>query len=45
MNTDKQIVTEENYSEDHVTEDDIARENGFWIDDDGDWQDMEDYDW
>ncbi len=30
----------------YVSEDDIARENGCWIDDDGHWQPIEDeYDW
>lgn len=32
--------------EDRTTEDDIARENGFWVDDDGDWQPLpDDDDW
>ena len=31
----------------NVTEDDIARENGFWVDEDGNWQplDDDDLDW
>lgn len=29
------------YWEDRVTEDDIARENGFWVDDDGHWQELD----
>ena len=37
---------EEDFYEDHVTEDDIARENGFWVDDDGHWRELdEDDDW
>lgn len=27
--------------EDRVTEDDIARENGFWVDEDGHWQELD----
>ncbi len=30
--------------EDYVTEDDIARENRFWVDDDGHWQELDDDD-
>ena len=33
------------YREEYVTEDDIARENGFWVDDDGHWRELPDEDW
>ena len=38
---------EEDYVEEYVTEDDIARENGFWVDEDGHWQELDDdlFDW
>ena len=32
------------YPEDHVTEDDIARENGFWVDEDGHWRELDEED-
>jgi len=33
------------YREDYVSEDDIARENGFYVDDDGHWRELpDDYD-
>ena len=31
-------------TEEYISIEDIARENGFWIDDDGEWQDIEE-DW
>jgi hypothetical protein len=33
------------YREEYVTEDDIARENGFWVDEDGHWRELPDEDW
>jgi len=34
------------YEEEYVSIDDIARGEGFWIDDDGHWQELpDDYDW
>ena len=38
---------DESWRDEYVSEDDIARENGFWIDDDGHWQplDDDDYGW
>ena len=38
---------DESWQYDYVSEDDIARENGFWIDDDGHWQELDDdcYGW
>ncbi len=36
---------EYDYREDYVSEDDIARENGFWVDEDGHWRELpDDYD-
>ena len=31
--------------EDYFTEDDIARENGCWVDEDGHWQPLPEDDW
>ena len=36
---------EYDYREDYVTEDDIARENGFYVDEDGHWQELPDDDY
>ena len=33
------------YREEYVTEDDIARENGFYVDEDGHWQELPDDDY
>ena len=33
------------YLEEYVTEDDIARENGFYVDEDGHWQELPDDDY
>ena len=34
-----------NKSEEYFTEDDIARENGCWVDEDGHWQPLPEDDW
>ena len=40
------IDDDEDYEPEYVSIDDIARENGFWIDDDGHWQELpDDDDW
>ena len=37
---------EDDYMEEYESIDDIARGEGFWIDDDGHWQELpDDYDW
>ena len=35
---------EDDWEEEYVSESEIARENGFWVDDDGHWREMEDDD-
>ena len=49
MDMNQQVISYEELElyEDHVTEAEIARENGCHIDDDGDWQPMDEdyYDW
>ena len=40
------VGDDSDYVEEYVSEDDIARENGFWVDEDGHWQELdEDDDW
>lgn len=40
------IDDDEDYEPEYVSIDDIARENGFWIDDDGHWRELpDDDDW
>ena len=38
-------MDDDDYEEEYVSEDDIARENGFWVDDDGHWRELPDEDW
>ena len=35
---------EDGYTEEYVSEDEIARENGFWVDEDGHWRELDEDD-
>ena len=35
---------DDDYVEEYISEDDIARENGFWVDDDGHWRELDEED-
>ncbi len=41
MNVDDEEEDDYDYRQDYVSEDDIARENGFWVDDDGHWRELD----
>lgn len=43
---ERNIDADDGCREDRVTEDDVARENGFWVDEDGHWRELdEDDEW
>ena len=40
------IDADEDYKPEYITEEDVARENGFWVDEDGHWRELdEDDEW